>query len=66
MLRVKSHLYIYDERNLPYSTPLELLLIHQIQLIRCLFRHIFLKKSYSFAKVNQRLSGPLVYGLHHF
>ena len=66
MLRPKSHLYIYDERNLPYSTPLELLLIHQIQFIMCLFRHIFLKKSYSFTKVNQRLSGPLVYGLHHF
>ena len=50
MLRLRSHLYIYDERNLPYSTPLELLLIHQIQFIRCLFRHIFLKKSYSFTK----------------
>ena len=60
MLRLKSHLYIYEERNLPYSTPLELWLIHQIQFIRCLFRHTFLKKSYSFTKINQRLSGPLV------
>ena len=37
MLRLKSHLNIYDERNLPYSTPLELRLIHQIQFIRLTF-----------------------------
>ena len=66
MLRLKSHVYIYDERNLPYSTPLELRLIHLIQFIRCLFRHIFQKRSYSFMKENQMSSGPLVYELHHF
>ena len=30
MLRLKSHFYIYEERNLPYSTPLELRLIHKV------------------------------------